>query len=82
VLAAQGDVEQAERLAREAVALAARTDYLEEHADALMTLAEVLRRAGWAAEATPALEEALRLYERKDNTVLAARAREALARPP
>jgi tetratricopeptide (TPR) repeat protein len=82
VLAAQGDVEQAERLAREAVALAARTDHLEEHADALMTLAEVLRRAGRAAEATPALEEALRLYERKGNTVLAARAREALARPP
>jgi class 3 adenylate cyclase/tetratricopeptide (TPR) repeat protein len=81
VLAAQGDGEQAERLAREAVELAARTDHLEEHADALMTLAEVLRRAGRATEATPALVEALRLYEQKGNTVLAGRAREALARP-
>jgi hypothetical protein len=70
-----------ESLAREAVDLAARTDHLEEHADALMTLAEVLRRAGRAAEATPALSEALRLYEQKGNTVLARRAREALARP-
>jgi tetratricopeptide (TPR) repeat protein len=81
VLAAQGAGEQAERLAREAVDLAARTDHLEEHADALMTLAEVLRRAGRAAEVTPALREALRLYEQKGNTVLARRAREALARP-
>jgi class 3 adenylate cyclase/tetratricopeptide (TPR) repeat protein len=81
VLAAQGAGEQAERLAREAVDLAARTDHLEEHADALMTLAEVLRRTGRAAEATPALREALRLYEQKGNTVLARRAREALARP-
>ena len=81
VLAAQGAGDQAERLAREAVDLAARTDHLEEHADALMTLAEVLRRAGRAAEAAPALREALRLCELKGNTVLAHRAREALARP-
>jgi tetratricopeptide (TPR) repeat protein len=79
VLAAQGDGEQAERLAREAVALAERTDHLEEHADALMTLAEVLRRAGRAAEAAPALQEALRLCEQKGNTVLAPRARAALS---
>jgi class 3 adenylate cyclase/tetratricopeptide (TPR) repeat protein len=77
VLAVRGDGEQAERLAREAVALAERTDHLEEHADALMTLAEVLRRAGRAAEAAPALQEALRLCERKGNTVLARRARAA-----
>jgi len=82
VLAAQGAGDQAERLAREAVDLAARTDHLEEHADALMTLAEVLRRAGRAAEAAPALREALRLCELKGNTVLAHRAREALGGPP
>jgi cytochrome c-type biogenesis protein CcmH/NrfG len=63
------------------VGLAERTDHLEEHADALMTLAEVLRRAGRAAEAEPALEEALRLAEQKGNTVLTQRARAALARP-
>jgi tetratricopeptide (TPR) repeat protein len=82
VLAAQGAGEEAERLAREAVDLAARTDHLEEHADALMTLAEVLRRAGRAAEATPALRDAVRLYEQKGNTVLARRAQEALGTPP
>jgi class 3 adenylate cyclase/tetratricopeptide (TPR) repeat protein len=81
VLAARGDGGQAERLAREAVSLAERTDHLEEHADALMTLAEVLRRAGRAAEAEPALVEALRLCERKGSTVLAERARAALGRP-
>jgi class 3 adenylate cyclase/tetratricopeptide (TPR) repeat protein len=78
VLAAQGEVEEAERLAREAVALAERTDQLEEHADALLALAEVLRRAGRAAEAAPAVRDALRLYQQKGNTVLARRAQEAL----
>ena len=66
------------RLAREAVDLAAQTDHLEEHADTLMTLAEVLRQAGRAAEATPAVRDALRLYQQKGNTVLARRAQEAL----
>jgi class 3 adenylate cyclase/tetratricopeptide (TPR) repeat protein len=82
VLAARGAVEEAERLAREAVDLAARTDHLEEHANALMTLAEVLRRGGRAAEATPALRDALRLYRQKGNTILARRAQEALGTPP
>jgi len=78
VLAAQGAGEEAVRLAREAVDLAAQTDHLEEHADTLMTLAEVLRQAGRAAEATPAVRDALRLYQQKGNTVLARRAQEAL----
>jgi predicted ATPase/class 3 adenylate cyclase len=78
VLAARGAGEEAERLAREAVSLAERTDHLEEHADALMTLAEVLRRNGRAAEATPALREALRLCRQKGSTVLARRAEAAL----
>jgi class 3 adenylate cyclase/tetratricopeptide (TPR) repeat protein len=82
VLAAQGAVEEAERLAREAVGLAERTDHLEEHADALMTLAEVLRRAGRADEATPALRDALGLYRQKGNTVLARRAQQALETSP
>jgi predicted ATPase/class 3 adenylate cyclase len=82
VLAARGEVEEAERLAREAVALAERTDHLEEHADALMTLAEVLRRAGRADEATPALRDALGLSRQKGNTVLARRAQQALETSP
>jgi tetratricopeptide (TPR) repeat protein len=82
VLAARGEVEEAERLAREAVALAERTDHLEEHANALMTLAEVLRRAGRAHEATPALRDALDLLRQKGNTVLARRAQQALETSP
>jgi predicted ATPase/class 3 adenylate cyclase len=82
VLAARGEVEEAERLAREAVALAERTDHLEEHANALMTLAEVLRRAGRADEATPALRDALDLLRQKGNTVLARRAQQALETSP
>jgi class 3 adenylate cyclase/tetratricopeptide (TPR) repeat protein len=78
VLAVQGAGEEAERLAREAVDLAARTDHLEEHADALMTLADVLRHAGRAAEAALAVRDALRLYKQKGNTVLTRRAQEAL----
>jgi class 3 adenylate cyclase/tetratricopeptide (TPR) repeat protein len=78
VLAVQGAGEEAERLAREAVDLAAQTDHLEEHADALMTLADVLRQAGRAAEAAPAVRDALRLYQQKGNTVLTRRAQEAL----
>jgi tetratricopeptide (TPR) repeat protein len=78
VLAAQGAGEEAERLAREAVDLAARTDHLEEQADTLLALAEVLRRAGRPAEAATAVRQAVGLYEQKGNTVLAGRAREAL----
>jgi tetratricopeptide (TPR) repeat protein len=74
-----GDLEQAEALCREAVALAAESDALYVHGDALMDLAEVVALAGKAEEADAALEEALGLYERKGVTVMAARARERLA---
>jgi len=41
------------------------TDALAQHADALVSRAEVLRLAGRMNEAATALEEAMRLYERK-----------------
>ena len=44
LLARQGDVEAGEALAREAVELALRTDRADTQTDALMSLAEVLRR--------------------------------------
>ena len=78
-LARRGEVEQAERLAREAVALAKGTDGLTLHGDALLDLAEVLRAAGRPDEAEAAVERALALYERKGNVVSATRARAALA---
>jgi tetratricopeptide (TPR) repeat protein len=78
LLALQGDLEEAERLAREGLELAAQTDYLNEHAKALVDLADVLELAGRREEATAALEQALELYERKGNLVMAERTRERL----
>jgi DNA-binding SARP family transcriptional activator len=78
VLARLGRVEAAESLAREAVALAARTDFLVVHGDALLALATVLRAARRPGEAIPFLERALALYERKGNLPAAAGARSLL----
>ena len=50
-LAGRGELEAAERLARQAVALAEPTDALADKADALMALASVLRTAGRTEEA-------------------------------
>jgi class 3 adenylate cyclase/tetratricopeptide (TPR) repeat protein len=75
--ARKGELEHAELLAREAVALAEQTDGLNLHGDALLDLAEVLRTVGRPAEAVAATERALSLYERKGNLVSAERARAA-----
>jgi tetratricopeptide (TPR) repeat protein len=80
ILAARGRSGEAEELARSAVALAARTDFLNQHGDALLELAGVLAAAGRAAEARAAVGDALELYERKGNLVAAARARGRLER--
>jgi len=77
VLARRGEHDEGERLAREAVALAAETDMLNANADALLDLAEVLALAGQDARAE--LEQALALYERKGNLVMAERTRSRLA---
>jgi ATP/maltotriose-dependent transcriptional regulator MalT len=68
VLARRGERAEAERLAREAVEIAARTDFLSLQGDTLLDLAHV------TGERRPA-EQALELYERKGNVVGAARAR-------
>jgi tetratricopeptide (TPR) repeat protein len=78
-LALRGEHEEAERLARESVELASRTDYLENHALARADLAEVLERAGRTDEARSELEQALRLYELKGMVVDAERIRARLA---
>jgi hypothetical protein len=77
VLARRGESREGERLAREAVALAAETDMLNAHADALIDLAEALALAGQDASAE--LDQALALYERKVNLVMAERTRSRLA---
>jgi tetratricopeptide (TPR) repeat protein len=76
LLARRGEFHEAERLAREAVALGAETDMLNAHADALIDLADVLALAGRDAQAE--LEQALALYERKGNLVMATRTRSRL----
>ncbi len=75
LLARDGKLEEAEELAREGVAIAAETDLLWFHGDALLDLADVLKVAGRFGEASSAAREALALYERKENVASAATAR-------
>ncbi|HZR92135.1 MAG TPA: adenylate/guanylate cyclase domain-containing protein [Gaiellaceae bacterium] len=75
VFARRGDAADAERLAREAVALAEETDKTDWCATAYADLAEVLELTGRYEQAAAALERALVLYERKGNLVLAERTR-------
>jgi hypothetical protein len=79
VLARRGRHDEATALAREAVALADRTDMLVKRGDARLALAAVLELAG-ADGASPLLAEAVQLYEEKESVVDAARARTLLER--
>ena len=79
LLARRGELAEAERLAREAAALAADTEYLELKADALEALGVVLRVVRLSEEAEHALAESLRLHEAKGNVVAAARVRGQLS---
>jgi class 3 adenylate cyclase/tetratricopeptide (TPR) repeat protein len=79
VLARRGEHAEAERLAREAVAIGDGTDALNWQGDANADLAEVLLLGGQADDATAVLEQALERYERKGNLVMARRTRHRLA---
>jgi predicted ATPase/class 3 adenylate cyclase len=79
VLALTGRAEEAERIAAEAVALAAETVDSSLQGDALLDLGIVLRRTGRDDEATTAFEAAAEIYERKEDLVSAARVRALLA---
>jgi class 3 adenylate cyclase/tetratricopeptide (TPR) repeat protein len=74
-----GDVTGAQADARHAVDLAAGTDALVLHADALARLAEILALAGRGSEARAAFDQAIELYERKGHVVSAARTAKAAA---
>ena len=78
VWARRGEHAEAERLAREAVAICDGTEMLDAQGDAYADLAEVLLLGGRAEEAAEALEQALVRYERKGNVVMAARTRDRL----
>jgi tetratricopeptide (TPR) repeat protein len=78
-LAGFGQTADAEQLAQEAVTLASQSDFLVLRGDALLVLGEVLQVAGRSADAAAAVEAALELFEQKQNTVSAARARTFLS---
>jgi hypothetical protein len=75
VHAARGEFAEAERLAREAVALLTHAESLNFQGDAWLDLARVLRIAGKPEEAAHAAGEALALYEGKGNSPASASAR-------
>ena len=77
LLARRGELDQAEKLARQGVALAADSEFVVLHADVLLDLAEVLHLAGRGEDASAAAAEAVSLYERKGNVASARRARAA-----
>jgi class 3 adenylate cyclase/tetratricopeptide (TPR) repeat protein len=80
LLEAKGrDGTRAADLADEAVRLAAETDALTLHADAVLARAEVLRLLGRTSETAAPLRQALELYERKGHLVGAARVRAGLS---
>jgi class 3 adenylate cyclase/tetratricopeptide (TPR) repeat protein len=78
VLARRGEYAEAERLAREAVAICDETDMLDAQGDTYGDLGEVLALADRPEGAFEALEVALDRYERKGNLVMAARMRDRL----
>jgi class 3 adenylate cyclase len=77
--ASRGEHTEAERLAREAVAITHNTDSLLWQAEALCDLAEVHAAAGRRDEMTAALRDALDRYERKQIIPASRRLRERLA---
>jgi class 3 adenylate cyclase/tetratricopeptide (TPR) repeat protein len=79
VLSRRGEHDAAESLAREAVAIMARTDYLTAHGDVVVHLAHVLREAGKTEEAITAAREAVALYAEKGATALVDRTEKLIA---
>jgi tetratricopeptide (TPR) repeat protein len=73
LLAEEGNLGEAEQIAREAVVRAEATDYLNVRGRALRDLAEVLSAASRLDEAVAAFEQAVDVYERKGNIVMASR---------
>jgi len=79
IFARRGLGAEAEIIAREAVALAAKTDFSWLHGNALVALGIVLHAAANDGGSREALEEALRLYEAKGDLVSSRSTRALLA---
>jgi predicted ATPase/class 3 adenylate cyclase len=69
----RGEPDDAERLARTAVDLAEKTDFLELQAMTSLSLANVLKETGRSGEAAVLVDDARRAFERKGNVVAASR---------
>jgi ATP/maltotriose-dependent transcriptional regulator MalT len=78
VLARRGELDEAERLAHEAVALIGEAEEPDSQATAAADLGEVLIRVGKPQDAETALEQATFIYEAKGNVVAAERTRRRL----
>jgi tetratricopeptide (TPR) repeat protein len=78
VHAHRGEHAEAERLAREAVAIVERTDATNRKGDSLCDLAEVLAAASRTNDAAAALEQGLEHYENKKNVAMVAQVRPRL----
>jgi class 3 adenylate cyclase/tetratricopeptide (TPR) repeat protein len=84
ILARSGKLPEAEEMARAAVEFVRQTEAPMLKADALSDLADVLQIAGKTEEAYRIIDEAMRLYAAKGNTVSAGRCKkmaEGLGRP-
>jgi tetratricopeptide (TPR) repeat protein len=79
-MARRGELPEAEKLAREAVYLAGRTDQLDPRAEAHLDLAEVMLLGGRGREAALELDRAILLFQEKGNEVGERTARRLLAR--
>ena len=66
-------------MARDAVALAAQTEYIDLRGDSLLALGEVLQLGGRRSDGGEAMRAALALWEAKGNVAHAARTRSLLA---
>ena len=75
LLARRGEGAEAEQLVHEAIRLSETTDALNYQARAHLDLAQVLGRAGRAAEASAEAGAAIELFERKGNIAAAEQAR-------
>ena len=75
ILARRGAFDEAQQLAREAVAISELSDALNRRAKAQRDLGEVFRLAGRGHDASLAFERAIELYEQKGNLVGAAQVR-------
>jgi predicted ATPase/DNA-binding SARP family transcriptional activator len=80
VLARSARIEDAERLARAAVALLEASDFVNQQGEALLDLATVLEYDGRRDAAGAALCASLRHFEQKGNTIAAEQVRNRLAR--